>query len=103
MGALGFIVASTGREVHNQLNTVRSLDLRGQNWNNVIEGHIARFTTKKAAVTFAKQFGWTASDVQKGDNRFCTWWVIAQMQSTTSLTLLTQSGSTVEYSHFGYW
>ena len=82
---------------------MKSLDLRGQNWNKIIESQVARFTTKKAAVAFAKQFGWKALDVTKGDNRFCTWWVIAQMQSTETLTFLTVNGSTAEIPFLGFW
>lgn len=82
---------------------MKSLDLRGQNWNVVMGQGLARFTSKKEAAAFAKQHGWSASDCVKGENRFCTWWLVGQMQSTNSFTFLTEAGVPTEVPCFGYW
>jgi len=82
---------------------MKSLDLRGQNCNAVLAHNLAKFTTKKEAAAFAKQNGWRSSDCIKGDNRFCTWWVVGQMQSTSTITFLTRSGGVAELPSFGYW
>lgn len=82
---------------------MNSLDLSGQNWNAVMANNLAKFTTKKEAAAFAKQHGWRSSDCIKGDNRFCTWWMVGQMQSTNTFTFLTQSGGFAELPPFGFW
>ena len=82
---------------------MKSLDVRGQGWNKVIEANLAKFTTKKAASEFAKRYGWRPSDCIKADNRFCSWWLIGQQQATDSMSFLTESGAVASLPLFGYW
>lgn len=82
---------------------MKYLDLRGQAWSQIIENNVAKFLTKKEASAFAKECGWRSSDAIKAANRFCNWWVIGQMQSNDSLTLLRNDKGTVEVPFPGYW
>jgi hypothetical protein len=82
---------------------MKYLDVRGQTWNLVEDGNVARFLNKKQATAFAKSQGWKTLDVTKAANRFCIYWVITQEQSTESLTFLCRSGETLEIPHPGFW
>jgi hypothetical protein len=82
---------------------MKALDVRGQGWNQVVDNCLARFTTKKAAADFAKRYGWRSSDCIKADNRFCSWWLIGQQQSTETMSFLNQSGAVVILPLLGYW
>lgn len=84
-------------------NAMKYLDLRGQTWNQIIEGDVAKFLTKREASAFARSCGWSNNDVIKAANRFCNWWVIGQMQSTDSLTLLRNDKGVTEVAFPGYW
>ena len=82
---------------------MKALDVRGQGWNAVMSADLAKFTTKKAAAAFARQHGWRANDCIKADNRFCSWWLIGQQQSSETMTFLTSAGTTASSPLFGYW
>jgi len=78
----------------------RALDLRSV-WLG--SSPIARFATKREAVTFAASFGWTAGNCQQAANRFWMFWIVGQCLDVETYRFLCKDGSTLNMAYPGYW
>ena len=76
------------------MNTVTHTGSRGFNLCGVPVGNGERinlFTTKKQAVKFAQERGWTANDVSKAYTRFFRGYIVAQCVGVDKIRILTDT------------